>query len=227
MTTIIDRRARIPGKIDSAALSSFTPAAVASCVGWFDVSYEVGLSDNDLVSLWTDRVAINGNMSSSDALRPTYKTNIVNGLPIFRFAGAHMLSLASQKSYANGTWFFIIKRAGTANNDYMLGDAGSYSYLQYGGSWYSTSGIFVSVAFSQDIWKLKCVKYDGVNHTYYTNGTQDTQASSAAGLLYKAVGANGYAAYYDVAEVVFCNAALSDTDRGNIETYFNRRYALW
>lgn len=221
------KRLRIPGLIDSHALAGFVPSSLSSCVGWFDVSYETGWNDADLVNLWTDRVAVNGNATGSGGTRPTYKTNIVNGRPILRFSGNHYLSLTALKDYSAATWFFVLSRESTGNSDYMLGNGGTYSYLQYASTWYSSNGVNKILVFSSGIFMLKCVKYDGVNHTYYTNGSSNGQNTSAAALVYKDIGASGYQLNADIAEVVLCNAALSDSQRIQVETYLNTKYVLW
>lgn len=221
------KRLRIPGLIDSYAISGFTPASLASCVGWFDVNYETGWNDNDLVNLWTDRVAVNGNATGAGATRPTYNTNIINGKPVFRFSGNHYLSVSADKTYANATWFFVLSRAGTANSDYMLGSGGNYSYIQYQSNWYSTNGVALVWPFTQGIFMLKCVTYDGVNHTYYTNGIYNGQTVSAASLFYKTIGADGFSFSGDIAEVIICNAVLTAPQRIQVETYLEKKYVLW
>lgn len=219
------RHPRIPGKIDSSALPHLTE--LSTCVGWYDVSYETGWVDGDASNLWTDRVARNGNAVAAGANRPTYKTNIINGLPVFRYVNNYM-TLEGTFSYPHATWFIVMSRAATANNDFIFGAHGTaYSYLQYGGTWYSASGISAAVAFPQGSFKLKCVKYDGANHTYYTNGAQDAIVGTAAEMVYRHLGAAGYTLSADIAEIILYSSALSDVKRGIVETYINAKYALW
>lgn len=46
------------------------------------------LSNGDLVSSWTDFSGNNFHATGSDASRPTYQTNVINGRPVIRFNGS-------------------------------------------------------------------------------------------------------------------------------------------
>lgn len=69
-----------------AAAPSFNPLTDLDLALWLDASQLTGLSDNDAVASWTDLSAnTNHAIQAVSGKRPTYKTGILNGLPVVRF----------------------------------------------------------------------------------------------------------------------------------------------
>lgn len=65
---------------------------------WLDAS-SLTLSDNDLVSEWTDLSGNNNHATQeNDGNKPTFKTNILNGRPVIRFDGLNYLILPQEIS---------------------------------------------------------------------------------------------------------------------------------
>ena len=67
--------------------ASWTPADLADLVGWWKADAISGLIDGDPVSTWSDESASGWDATASSTDRPTYKTSILNGLPVVRFDG--------------------------------------------------------------------------------------------------------------------------------------------
>lgn len=69
-------------------LSGSSPDTVTGLVGWWKADSITSLSDSDPVSTWNDSSSSANNLTNTGTNRPTYKTNILNGKPVVRFAGA-------------------------------------------------------------------------------------------------------------------------------------------
>jgi hypothetical protein len=69
------------------AAPAWVPTDIAGCKLWLDASQIVGLSDGDPVGTWADASGLGNNFSqSTEASKPAYKINILNGLPSVRSA---------------------------------------------------------------------------------------------------------------------------------------------
>lgn len=69
---------------------------IATIQGWYEPSKLTGLSDGDLISTQTDSSGLGRHVTASGGSRPTYKTNIINGLPVSRWAATgNIMSSAS------------------------------------------------------------------------------------------------------------------------------------
>lgn len=82
-------------------------------------------SDNDLVSSWTDQSGNGNNASSSGSNRPTYKTNIINGFPVMRFANKGMSGSVTGGNWAGASGMQIIALMCNFTNSAGFGGAGS------------------------------------------------------------------------------------------------------
>lgn len=227
ISVVPHKRTRIAGKIDSGIIEA-GPLNISNLYAWWPIDKQTGYADAGLMSLLTD---YSGNYRHAFALgsgRPTYKVNIVNGLPIARFAGNHYFD-AGEINLNLATWFVVWSRTNAANNDMVLCyTAGNdYPYWQNGSEWYYVAYGHTTVAMAAGSFKLKCGKYDNSNITLYTNGTQDASPASSGDCNFRYIGAGGFALNGDIAEVILFSTNLSDTDRQYIENYINTKYALW
>jgi len=219
------RRSRRPGSIDL-RLYGTSPLSVPNCRLWFRAD-SLALVDGDLIDAWSDESGYGTNAVSAGANRPTFKTNIVNGLPVVRCAGNHWLDHGALfLPYA--TYFVVWSRTGAANNDYILGASGAaYSYLQYGGSWYVYKNISTAVAMATGTFMLKCNRYNGTTYQRYTNGVAEASQAGAGGANLRYIGAGGFACNGDIAEVIIYQTALTDAERSIVDLYLRLKYALW
>ncbi len=219
------RRSRRPGTIDD-RLWGLNPLVVSGCRLWFRAN-TLALNDNDPVVTWPDESGLGTNAVSPDGSRPTFKTNIVNGLPVVRFDGAQGLD-HGLLTLATATYFIVWSRVNAGNSDYVLGKDGSaYSYLQYGGDWYTAAAGNMAVAMAANTFMLKCCVYNGATHQRYTNGTAHSSMNSVAGASLKVIGGLGYACRGDIAELLVYSRALTDSERQRVEACLNAKYALW
>lgn len=97
--------------------SPFTPSQVSNMVVWYDANQQAGLSDGGLVTSMTDFSGNGRHALGSDASRPTYETNELNGKPVYRFSGSQGRQLdaspdpdESAFDLATYSIFFVAKR---------------------------------------------------------------------------------------------------------------------
>jgi hypothetical protein len=198
------------------------------------------LADGDPVSTWRDS-SVNGNDATmTGSNRPTFKTAIVNGKPIVRFtsAGQSKLNLTTPITGAL-PWiiFAVMKRTGPGN---IASLTGSSSNAPYGTTIVSTNDAYVytregymptSGPMSAGFHVIEgihgsvgnqFVQVDGVN---VSGGT--TPSPNVGDFV--AVGYDSTTPTYadgDIAEIIIYAAALSGTDRMNIEKYLGTKYGI-
>lgn len=78
---------------------SFDPTTIAGLVGWWDASQITGKSDGNTITQWDD-LSGNARHATEATNPPTYKTGIVNSLPVVRFDGINDVLI-----YAPGSIF--------------------------------------------------------------------------------------------------------------------------
>src|SRR5574339_686827 len=70
--------------------SAFDPESIPDLLQWVSADVLEGVADSDPVVTWPDRTANGNDFTQGTAARwATYKTGILNGLPVVRFDGAN------------------------------------------------------------------------------------------------------------------------------------------
>lgn len=99
---------------------------IATIHGWYKADAITGLSDGDLISSSLDSSGLARNLSASGSARPTYKTGIVNGLPVMRFGTAsHVLSSSSYSLAAVQLSACVVVKAASLLNYQGFASVGS------------------------------------------------------------------------------------------------------
>lgn len=106
----------------------FVPTDVGGLVLWLRADTITGLSDGDPVSTWLDESGNGTDATSSSALRPTYQTSEINGLPVVRFDGTD--DRISWSAISGRSFFVVYRPAGTQPAGSALwGHAGSTEHM--------------------------------------------------------------------------------------------------
>lgn len=85
----------------------FNPGSAGAMIA-LDSRFITGLSDNDLVSIWSDRSRNANNVSQSvDDNKPKYKTSQLNGNSVVRFDGNNDRLLRSDSGFPTGNLTII------------------------------------------------------------------------------------------------------------------------
>jgi len=90
-------------------LIGVTPDKISGLSRWYKADAE-SYNDGDLVSTAHDQSGNSSNATSSGASRPTFKTNIWNGKPVYRFNGSNILQNSGGATFktiiAVGNWTY-------------------------------------------------------------------------------------------------------------------------
>lgn len=213
--------------------TSALPNTITGLQLWLKADAIVGLSDGDPIGTWSD-FSGNGNdaTQASGSLKPTYKTSIINGLPVARFDSSDdAMATALSISGAPATYFLVYsantlgggKRVIQGSNNWLIGPySGVYNY--YNGGFASNA---VSAIVNQFV--VETIRATGGATDHWTNGV--LRNSGGAGgfpgtIGLGASGASGERSDSDVAEIIIYNTSLSETDRKKVEAYLAQKYSL-
>lgn len=239
-----------------AAGGPFSPSDIAGLKLWLKADAITGLSDGDPVTTWEDASSANNDATQGTAnVKPLYKTAIVNSLPVVRFVPeignpplSDYLSLPDfMNAQTAATVFWVAKittdpPATDPRTGPPVGDLGtdanadhypytdSTVYLDIGSTVRKTVG---NPTPSLTSWHYVSIVSASADWRFYLAGTSifatgtNTVAFNSAPLVGRASGAGGpYGFDGDIAEIIVYNSALSDTDRGNVQTYLASKYGL-
>lgn len=203
-------------------------------------------SDGEAVQQWNDQSGNNRNMVQLTAsIKPTYKTGIINDLPVLRFDGG---------DYLQGTWnsintpfhLFLVSQVSNTSQDQFSSYFASYGtsppaksfQLDFGasGEWRSLHTLNAGSGFAEPelgtpstdvvIMELQGgssgiqVRLDGVDGDSAADPTNGTFGNFAVG---RNRGVSNFLTG-DIAEVIVCSAELSASDAAGIRTYLTNRY---
>jgi hypothetical protein len=202
-----------------------------------------GLADGDPVTTWTDSSVNGNNATMTGSNRPTFKTAIVNGKPVVRFtsAGQSKLNLTTPITGAS-PWivFAVMKRAtGSSRIDSLDGNAASgvpfgVANLSDGSALLFSREGFLGGAGVSTAFHIFCGIYGGSGagfHFVLADGVNlgGTLNLSANAGNFVSIGYDSITPTYgdgDIAEIIIYAAAISGTDRQNIEKYLGTKYAI-
>lgn len=102
---------------------AFSPAFISNLKIWLQANQITGLNDGDAVTTWSDSSGNGYNATqSTGSLKPLYKTNIKNGLPVVRFDGTDDFLEGTSLTMSQPEIFVVayFAQATQANYDYLL-----------------------------------------------------------------------------------------------------------
>jgi len=197
-------------------------------------------TDGDLVYRINDKSGNGKNANqSTESRRWAYYANSKNSLSVIsrstNAAGYILTGLTSTSgSY---TFFFIVNRA-TIGNWLFDTQTGRFVLSTYNNGNYSWNdpGGWHDIASTTTGWQSLTYHFtSGGNGVIYKNGSSLGSAAytvrnigSAVGLFSDySVSGSSNAFVGDAGEFILYNTALSDTDRGTVETYLNNKWAIY
>lgn len=111
--------------------ASFDASSYGTLLAWLEADQITGLANDDLVSTWTG--SVNSATQSTSGLKPTYKTNRINGLPSVLFPDGDDTFLTFSTRMTTVRTVVILDRWASTSGNYrsILGDivGGVYHYL--------------------------------------------------------------------------------------------------
>jgi len=101
------------------------PPSATSPVLWLDASKLTGLTDGQQVDSWRD-VSGSGNHANRTDGSPVYKTGVINGQPVVRFASGSFIF--SRINTIRTVFWVVNETIGASQPRFLLGDPGSYHF---------------------------------------------------------------------------------------------------
>lgn len=242
-----------PGGLMSGGGASFVdPTSLPNLARWYAADKITGLSDAAYVASWLDSSANAkaATQAGADALKPTYRTNVLNGKPVVRPDGGDYLShdvIAADPTVL--TVFAVVE----ASHDQGViwahrSQLKPYIQLSFGTNldtlfWVlggdGSAAALMSVPVTPSEWMVISAKFDKTNksHGLWKNGASPQldatdfgiEAMTATREWIGAVDANlGVQQYLttDLAELIIYSDAKSDADRLLVERYLGTKYAI-
>ncbi len=226
---------------------AFVPTDIAGCQIWLDANQIEGLNDGDLVTTWSDVSGAGNDAAQATATnKPTYKTNIVNGLPVVRFDGNdNYMKITDSADFkvANITLFIVAKKDNVSALqlliDYPHTTSHSDPYFRWsllvGGSWQMShrwnggDHIGANNGITADTWYVIDLK-DNVSFRNGVSNASDADADlsypNAVGIY---IGSNVTPGEFwdgDIAEVILYDTSLSDANRTLVRDYLSDKYGI-
>ena len=223
-------------------LSSFSPLNVSGLIGWLKADSIIGLSDGDPVTTWLGSVGGNNATQSTTANKPTYKVNIINGLPVVRFDGIddymdmNIHTLIPQPC----TYFMVCKSStwqamiidSTAGNRNLIQSAFDPGPENHEVNLYAGTGpIAGTQPMSTTNALLISVIFNSANSKSWLNGVLDVNQdignlNLGGGPRIGASIVPGTFLAGDIAEVLIYDSAINDSNRISIQNHLISKYAI-
>ena len=231
--------------------NGFSPSDISGLKLWLKADAITGLSDGDPVTTWSDSSGQGNDATQSTAgQKPLYKTAIQNSLPAVRFdATDDVLKTQADGTLKPFSLFAVIKVADLSTTRTLIGSwNGTNNSIASG-------GISIDLATASKTRFLKAevvvigtsttapttstlivgVTYDGSgNYAFYKNGaadgsgTNDQTFTADRKILIGALRPDGLIPFNaDAFELVRYDSVLDSTQRGNIHTYLNGKWAVY
>ena len=222
----------------SAAINVYTvagPAIGPAPVLWLKADSMPFNTNGSPVDLWIDASG-NGNSASQlfGANQPTFRTGVLNGLPVVQFNSNHWLNVPDHANLNSVTAFVVVRYGDTSTGcSYCSNDVGNifymYAHTAFG---FQTAARISSGGTNSNVFVVQSMRHGGNTVTGYVNGTQvtthtDTGTGPIQGVDIGQWGGGGINLLNgDIAEVIVYNTALNATDRSAVETYLMGKYGL-
>lgn len=198
--------------------------------------------DADPIGTLVDQSGNGNDGTAIGSNRPTYKTGIVNGLPVARFTAVpQRLATAASASLTTYTGLAVVKPSGTSGYRPILGADGSGGML-----WrvFDTSNVqnlvktFVinigssTTGLSTSVFSVVAFTYTTTTFAFYLNGAADNSgthsytftASRTLNLGYSNSDTDSFIG--DIAELLVYDAVLDSTDLGLATSYLGTKYDI-
>lgn len=192
-------------------------------------------SSGGLVSAWADQSAGLNHATASGTSRPSLIAAALNGLPVIRFAGSPQVLTLTAAFYPGVNWTvcFVSRKTASGNvlvtlantnNDpvaaLFFSDNVLYAENQVGYSYCSDAGT------TPNYWSIRNAA--NVLSTYrggalQTSGFTGNPSANLWNML-GACPAGGRWSNGDIAELIVFPAALTDADRGAVESYLHAKW---
>lgn len=231
----------------------FSPPDISNCTVWLHAD-GLSLNDGDTIQTWTDDSGAGNDFTEAfSGNRPVFKTNIVNGKPVARFAAASQQKLSASSNFLSGysgaTLFVVSKHPGNSTGYktlaiirafsdadpafYILNLSNSYSvewrlHYSVGEKTLNTDETSIS-----GTWWVAALEWDGTDLKGYRNGTERATTAAGSGTIGSGstprIGDGASDANFmdgDIAEVVLYSRGLNTSERDQVTQYLGDKYGI-
>ena len=197
---------------------------------WQDAAKSVPCTNNSLIWTGEDKSGlVHDVVQATEAKRPVYLTNQINGHPAWRFDSVDDYLKAVAFTLNQPVTIFCVGRhtVDAIMRVWYDGNTWAGMLFYWNGAaykWYAEADLGSGLPIV-DSWMILTGKYNGANSEVYLNGTSkgtgNIGANNSGGFT---LGANANGVYNmngDVAEIIVYDSILSDIDRQRVELYLN------
>lgn len=203
-------------------LTQAAPNTISGLVAWYKADAETGLNDGDPVSTMTDQSGSGNNATGTLTARPTYKINIVNSKPVYRFDGIN--DRMDTGVFQGATWIFVGNYTGGSTWAHIVGLLnGATSHFIYGGTGGTTlitggsgsqttyvNNVATTTFTPMSTFKILLAGWTNMNGNWCI-GRLDNDTKFWTG---------------DFAEIIAYNKVLTTRERNQIELYLAAKYSI-
>lgn len=207
---------------------AFSPTDLDLLKLWLKAD-SLSLSDGDPIASWTDSSGLgNHAMQATEAKKPTYKVNIVNGKPVVRLDGVDDCVQATLTVAQPDTMFLVVKGDGTDNKHFIDAQTTRQLIGVSGGVQVTYAGTLLSGTGNPTTFQILAALFNGASSQLWRNGTSIASGNAgASSIVDPSVGGYGAATMGgDIAEVLIYSSLLSDSDRRAVEAYLGSKYGI-
>ena len=230
------------GVVWSAGGAAFYPLDVASCIVWLDATDATTIQTvGSAVTNWVDKSTAKNSFAvcGTDYMRPAYNTEQINTLPVLSFDGGDILC-STLTPPAESTVFIVTRVDAFGGSKYLFGSqtgaslyaagrptagtalalAGSY-VSPFSFTWSGTVNLYEMAHSSTTLacWDGGVEKYNSAR-----SGTVSTTAISIGGV--NSGGTQSPRFNGALGEFIMYSRFLSDTERGQVESYLKSKWGL-
>lgn len=218
-------------------VDTISPDDIAGLSAWWKADFIAGLSDGDAVGTWEDAHTTNKDQTQATAAnKPTYKTAILNGLPVVRFDATNDGMTSTLAAFAGGALenftiaaVYNCSSAASASRRAIQG-SDNWLFGPYAAQHKVYSGGFIGgPAVVANAFVTHVVTQSSTTTTSYVDGASQGTNGSPGYPNNICLGASGGFAEPlsgDIAEVVVYDSVLSAGDRGDLELYLSVKWGL-
>lgn len=233
----------------ASGVAPIQPDAIAGLQLWLKADAITGLINADPVTTWLDSSsAANDVTQATAAKKPTYRTSVINGLPIVRFDGVDDVlgRLSAVITGAEWSYFTVTQSTTMATTAFKVGDNAVDDLGSNNGFRYSPDGTN-RIAFMEGIggssdgatttnWEIISVTRTATGPLLemWVNGGSVTLSNSAPGYVLATtrtlVGGQTTLPSQpwigDIAEIIIYDSRLSAGNRDGVEVYLGNKYGI-
>jgi len=232
-------------------VAQFSPGNLSGLSLWLKADAGVTLSGLN-VTAWADQIGNGKNMTSDIA--PTFVSNAKNGKPALAFSGNRMTGLGIFNGTDSRTFFVVyytdnsdsVSNTICGQNNLSASNAGTFFMMQARNDFLDSSPYLAGYsadlsgpAYVNNVWNIATADYNGTIANLYANGSLvnsgelalDTYNSGncfTIGCFYDPIESSYLEFFYGkLCEIIAYNRVLNGTERGQLNTYLNTKYAIY